>query len=229
MLTRTLALAAALFSLLLAGCVSHPGVRYGGNDDYSPTMPEAVVPPEHNHGGIFQAANASNLFEDYKARRVGDVLNVILDERTNARKSSNASSSKESGVSLANPTIAGRPTTYNGIPLFGASIEGSRSFEGGSDAEQSNLLEGSVTVTVREVLPNGNLVVAGEKWVRINQGEEYVRLRGIVRPVDIRADNSVLSTKVANAQVAYGGTGTLSHSSSPGWATRFFNSPLWPF
>ncbi|HKK03898.1 MAG TPA: flagellar basal body L-ring protein FlgH, partial [Gammaproteobacteria bacterium] len=103
------------------------------------------------------------------------------------------------------------------------------SFDGEGDAAQSNQLEGSITVTVSEVLPNGNLVIQGEKWVKINQGQEYIRLRGIVRPVDIGPDNTVLSTQVADAQLAYGGTGVVAQSNSPGWLTRFFNSPLWPF
>jgi flagellar L-ring protein FlgH len=91
------------------------------------------------------------------------------------------------------------------------------------------MLEGSIAVTVADVLPNGNLIVQGEKWMRINQGEEYIRLRGIVRPVDIGANNSVLSTQIADAQFAYGGTGAVAASSSPGWLSRFFGSPLWPF
>jgi flagellar L-ring protein FlgH len=125
--------------------------------------------------------------------------------------------------------LFGRPVTDDGIPIFNASVDAGRDFEGQGDAAQSNLLEGTVTVTVAEVLPNGNLVVQGEKWMRLNQGEEYLRLRGIVRPVDIRADNTVLSTQIGDARIAYGGTGTLAHSSAPGWLSRFFNSPLWPF
>ena len=81
---------------------------------------------------------------------------------------------------------------------------------------------------VAEVLPNGNLVVQGEKWLGINQGNEFVRMRGIIRPVDITADNTVQSTQVANAQLYYGGTGALRDSNTPGWLTRFFSSPIWP-
>jgi flagellar L-ring protein precursor FlgH len=79
------------------------------------------------------------------------------------------------------------------------------------------------------VLSNGNLRIQGEKWIRINHGEEYIRLQGIVRPVDIGPDNSILSTQIANVQVAYGGTGTLADSNQPGWLTRLFTSPLFPF
>lgn len=223
-------LALPLAAALLAGCAAGAHVTYpGGDERFTATPPPEPRPAFDNGGAIFQTASSQSLFQDYKARRVGDVLTVLLAERTNARKSAGAATSKESSVRMNNPVIIGRPITRDGNPLFEAEVSGSRSFEGQGDASQSNLLEGSITVTVAEVLPNGNLRVQGEKWMRINQGEEFIRLRGIVRPVDIRADNSVLSTQVADAQLAYGGTGTIAHSSSPGWLTRFFNSPAWPF
>lgn len=224
------ALLLPLAAALLTGCAAGAHMTYpGGDDRFTATDPPEPRPAFDNGGAIFQAASSQSLFEDYKARRVGDVLTVLLAERTNARKSAGSATSKESSVRMNNPVIIGRPVTRDGNPLFEAEVSGSRSFEGQGDASQSNLLEGSITVTVAEVLPNGNLRVQGEKWMRINQGEEFIRLRGIVRPVDIRADNSVLSTQVADAQLAYGGTGTIAHSSSPGWLTRFFNSPAWPF
>ncbi len=224
------ALVVPVAAVVLTGCAAGAHMTYpGGDDRFTATAPPEPRPAFDNGGAIFQAASSQSLFEDYKARRVGDVLTVLLAERTNARKSAGSATSKESSVRMNNPVIIGRPVTRDGNPLFEAEVSGSRSFEGQGDASQSNLLEGSITVTVAEVLPNGNLRVQGEKWMRINQGEEFIRLRGIVRPVDIRADNSVLSTQVADAQLAYGGTGTIAHSSSPGWLTRFFNSPAWPF
>lgn len=224
------ALIVSLAVLLLAGCASTPPQTVRGDDYGFHAVPAArPVPPEANHGAIFQAANAGALFEDFKARRVGDILTVVLDERTNARKSANTSTNKDSSVSLADPVLGGRPVTRGGVPILNTEVDMGRSFDGKGDAAQSNQLEGSITVSVSEVLPNGNLLIQGEKWVQINQGKEYIRLRGIVRPVDIRPDNSVLSTQVADAQVAYGGTGTVAQSNSPGWLTRFFNSPIWPF
>ena len=212
------------------GCASPPPQDTRGDDNFYPAVPAPMpVPPEANHGAIFQAANAATLFEDFKARRVGDILTVVLAERTNARKSANTNTAKDSGVSLADPVLGGRPVTRGGVPLLNTEIDMSRSFDGKGDAAQSNQLEGSITVTVSQVLPNGNLLIQGEKWVKINQGQEYIRLRGIVRPVDIRPDNTVLSTQIADAQVAYGGTGFVAQSNSPGWLTRFFNSPIWPF
>jgi flagellar L-ring protein precursor FlgH len=224
------AFVALLAMVMLAGCASRfPPVTRGDHPDFRTVVAPQPLPPEANHGAIFQAANATTLFEDFKARRVGDILTVVLSERTNARKSANTNTAKDSSVSLTDPILGGRPITSGGTPILNTEVEMQRSFDGSGDAAQSNQLEGSITVTVAEVLPNGNLVIQGEKWVQINQGKEYIRLRGIVRTVDIRPDNSVLSTQVGDAQVAYGGTGAGAQANSPGWLTRFFNSPIWPF
>ena len=102
-------------------------------------------------------------------------------------------------------------------------------FAGNGAATQSNKLDGFITVTVFKRLSNGNLLVRGQKWVAINSGREFVRLQGIVRPSDIAPDNSVLSWRVADAYISYGGQGTVANASKPGWLFRFFNSPKTPF
>ena len=216
--------------VLLGACAGGPhGVVRGDDPAFLPVAPAVPVPPEQNNGAIFQVNQRGGLFDDDKARQVGDILTVRLVERTQARKSANTSTSKESSVQLPSPTLFGGGVTVNGRPVLENRIEGSRSFGGQGDSAQSNQLDGSITVTVAEVLANGNLVIQGEKWIRLNQGEEYIRLRGVVRPVDIGTDNTVLSTQIANVQVAYGGSGTLADSNRPGWLTRVFSSPLWPF
>jgi len=223
-------LAALLLPLLLGACASSPyGVKRGDDPGFQPVAPAMPIPPEQNNGAIFQANHRGGLFDDDKARQVGDILTVRLVERTQARKSANTSTSKDSSVDFPSPTLFGGGVTVNGRPVLENRIEGSRSFGGQGNSAQSNQLDGSITVTVAEVLANGNLVIQGEKWIRINQGEEYIRLRGVVRPVDISTNNTVLSTQIANTQVAYGGTGTLAENNQPGWLTRFFGSPLWPF
>ncbi|AHK79588.1 flagellar basal body L-ring protein [Ectothiorhodospira haloalkaliphila] len=226
---QRLGLVMVLLSLLMSGCATMTPVERGDDAQFTAITPPQPLPPEQNNGAIFQPASNQGLFADYKARQVGDVLTVVLAERTQARKSASTSTSKDSNVNMNNPTVLGRPVTRGGVPILDASVSGSRSFEGEGDSAQSNQLDGSITVMVSEVLPNGNLVVQGEKWLQINQGQEYIRLRGIVRPVDIRADNTVNSNQIADAQVAYGGRGTLADSNNPGWLTRFFNSPVWPF
>jgi flagellar L-ring protein FlgH len=223
-------LAALLLPLLLGACASSPyGVKRGDDPGFQPVAPAMPIPPERNNGAIFQANHRGGLFDDDKARQVGDILTVRLVERTQARKSANTSTSKDSSVDFPSPTLLGGEVTINGRPVLNNRIEASRSFDGQGGSAQSNQLDGSITVTVAEVLANGNLLIQGEKWIRINQGEEYIRLRGVVRPVDISTNNTVLSTQIANAQVAYGGTGTLAENNQPGWLTRFFGSPLWPF
>jgi len=218
----------AMVCLPLGACGTLNPPRPGDSPEYRPVAPIAPVPAGANNGAIFQASQAQGLFEDYKARRVGDLVTVELVEKTDAKKSSATSTSKDSGLdmSLGDISVAGR--TLAGTDLLAASGNGSRTFDGAGDSSQSNSLTGDITVTVAEVLPNGNLVIQGEKWLSINQGSEYVRLRGIIRPVDISTTNTIQSTQIANAEVSYAGTGTLRDSNAPGWLTRFFNSPIWP-
>ena len=190
-------------------------------------MPQVYAKPES--GAIFASGNEIRLFEDRKAGRVGDILTIRLVEETRASKDSATSTSKETGATLANPTVFGRPVTRGGVPILEGSLEGSREFDGSGSSSQSNSLRGEITVTVVERLPSGNLVVEGEKWLTINQGREFIRVRGVIRPTDILTDNSVYSTRIANAQIAYSGRGALADANRMGLLARFFNSPIYPF
>lgn len=210
--------------MLVAACAGSTGVTRGSDPSFVAVAPPMPVPSEFNNGAIFQVSRTGGLFTDDKARQVGDILNVRLLERTQASKSTNTSTSKNSNVDVGVGRLFGRELTN-----LDASLNGSRGSSGQGASAQSNQLDGNITVVVSEVLPNGNLVIQGEKWITINQGEEYIRLRGIVRPVDIRPDNSILSTQIANAQVQYAGRGSLADSNRAGWLTRFFNSPIFPF
>lgn len=199
-----------------------------GNPQYAAVKP---IPPGRKTaatGAIFDAAHVTPLFSDVRARHVGDNLTVVLAEHTDAKKSADTSTSRDSSVDVKPPTVFGQGVTVGGTPVLQTSLSGKDGFTGKGDTSQSNQLSGSITVTVAQVLSNGNLVVQGEKWITINQSHEYVRLRGIVRPEDIRADNSVLSTALANARISYGGTGIINDANRPGWLTRFFQSVFWP-
>ncbi len=215
---------------LLAACSTLNPPKPGDSAEYRPTAPIAPKPAVANNGAIFQAARGPGLFEDDKAGRVGDLVTVVLAEKTNAKKSSATSTSKDSelDMSVGNLNVAGETLLDEGLSLFGASSTGGRTFDGSGDSSQSNQLSGEITVTVAEVLPNGNLAIQGEKWLGINQGNEFVRLRGIIRAKDVTTSNTVQSTQVANAQLYYGGTGALQDSNAQGWLSRFFNSPIWP-
>src|SRR5690606_30154096 len=124
-----------------------------------------------------------------------------------------------------------------GVPLVGnlnvaelAMELNSRSqFDGESAASQQNFLRGSITVRVTDVLANGALAIRGEKWIKLNQGDEYIRLQGLVRPEDIDVTNRVSSQRIADARISYSGKGDLANASQPGWFTRLFNRFLNPF
>lgn len=221
--TRILLVTALLAAL--SAC-AHRSVEADG--PYAPIpVQQAYRPP--SDGAIFQAGTEVRLFEDLKAGRVGDILTVRLIERTNASKNSQTQTAKTTAASLANPEIFGRPLTRSGDPLFGGSLEGQSSFDGQGSSSQSNSLDGDITVTVIDRMPNGNLVIQGEKWLTINQGREFIRVTGVIRPNDIETDNSVLSTRIANAQIAYSAKGALADANRMGLIARFFNSVLHPY
>jgi len=180
-------------------------------------------------GTVFNPAGSFDLFMDLRARAVGDILTIALIERTNAQKEQSTSTAKKSKTDTGTPIIAGGPVTLNGKQILSNSITGDRAFDGKADSSQSNSLIGNITVSVAERLPNGNLLVRGEKLININQGEEFIRLQGIIRPVDIGPDNTVASTKVADAKISYSAKGALADSNKQGWLSRFFNSPIFPF
>lgn len=212
---------------LLIGCAGHP---YLDPPDFAPDK-EVIyraAPPAATEGAIYDQGHAVGLFEDFRARRVGDVVTVLLSESTNAAKSSDTSVGKDSSTNIANPTLLGRGVSAGGSNL-NFEMDSEHEFSGESDSNQSNSLEGQITVYVVEVLPGGNLVVQGEKWLKLNQGNEYIRLKGIIRPVDIASDNTILSTRVADARISYAGTGAVAEANKMGWLSRFFMSPLWPF
>ena len=214
----------ALGAVALAGCVSMPR-----DPDYAATWPEEPPPATAGNGAIYQVGHDVALFENSVARRVGDTLTIRLNESTNASKSSSTSTSKSTAADIAGPTIAGRPVTVNGVEVLSGSLNSDTSFDGQGGSSQSNKLTGEVTVTVAQRLPNGNLLIRGQKWIAINQGKEYVRIQGIVRPIDIDPDNSISSLKVADAMISYGGKGALADANSPGLLARFFNSKWMPF
>ena len=191
---------------------------------YESVAPVAMVPPVHNTGSLYQAGYDMVLFEDQRASRVGDIIQVLLVEQTDAAKTNKTEIDKDSKSSLSAPTLFGEI-----LDDLGIGVDSSSEFEGEGKSNQSNHLSGSIAVTVAEVLPNSNLVVQGEKWIQINQGGEFIRIKGIVRPSDVSSDNTVLSTHVANAKISYGGKGALNESNVTGWVVRFFMSPLWPF
>lgn len=193
--------------------------------------PQPASPAGDGGGSIYASAGGQNmrLFEDNKARNVGDLLTIVLVENTAAKTNAKTAVGKDNSVGMAAPTIAGQSITYNGKNLLEAEIEGKRKFAGSGDSTQSNQLNGQITVRVIQDLGNGNLLVRGDKQLRLNQGDELVQIQGIVRMADISPDNRITSDRVGDAQIVYGGRGTLARSNAMGWLGRFFNSALFPY
>ena len=223
---------AALTTLLLSAAVMLGGCAVLQEDqgrDFTATWPEAEQVAETTPGAIYQQGTEVRLWQNVTARNVGDTLTIRLEESTNAEKSVTTNTSKTSEATMTGPTIFGRPVTVNGVPVLEGSMNNDSSFNGNGASKQSNALDGALSVTVAKRFANGNLLVRGEKWIAINSGKEFVRMQGIVRPSDIAPDNSVVSWKVADAYISYGGQGTVANASKPGWFYRFFNSPHTPF
>ena len=208
-----------------SGCIT---IKQPENS-YAPPRPSEPVYGTPTAGAIYNNGADVRLFEDRKAGRVGDILTVRLQESTNASKNSATSTAKTTEVELANPVVSGTNITTNGIPLFQGTLSGDSAFDGSGSSSQSNSLLGDITVTVVERLPNGNLRIRGEKWVTLNQGREFIRLSGIIRPDDIEPDNSLYSYRIADAQITYSSKGVLADANRMGFISRFFNSVFHPY
>jgi flagellar L-ring protein precursor FlgH len=222
---RLIALGLAVCTVL-SGCGMLP--RHERKDD--PVVTRQLPPPvPRTDGAIFQTGQQMELFADLKARRVGDVLTIRLTETTSASKNAATKTAKTTAVNTTGPTIFGQTISAHGVPIYTTSLSGADSFDGEGSSTQGNSLAGSLTVTVTDVQSNGNLVVQGEKTLRLNQGDEFVKVSGVVRRADIATDNTVTSDKVADAHISYSGKGVIDSSNRMGWLARFFNSVWAPY
>jgi flagellar L-ring protein precursor FlgH len=207
--------------LLLAGCaVTPPAIVH------QPTsLPaQSAKPHKEINGAIFQSASYRPLYEDAKPRMVGDVLTISISERTSAAKGSASSSSKSSGLSLAAPTVFGVKSSTTA--QLGLSTNGSSKFDEKGAETASNSFTGTIAVTVIDVLPNGNLLVSGEKQLAFDKGAEFVRFSGVINPQTIAAGNVVPSTQVADARFEYRSTTRIDKAEANSMLTRFFLSFL---
>ncbi len=224
-MTRTAAL-----GLTLCGGLSACGMLPAMQHKPDPVVARVLPPPTpRTDGAIYQAGQQMELFADLKARRVGDVLTIRLTESTAASKSAVTKTTKTTAVTNTGPTVLGRTITTGGVPIFSTTLSGADSFDGEGSSTQGNSLAGSLTVTVVDVQSNGNLVVQGDKTLKLNQGDEFVHVSGVVRRADIATDNTVSSEKVADAHISYSGKGVIDGSNRMGWLARFFNSAFAPY
>jgi flagellar L-ring protein precursor FlgH len=216
-----------LAALALAGCAGAPLQEVPNDPAFAPLEPSPPPPDFQAQGGIEHARFGSSLFSDRRATQVGDIITVRLTERTQASKDADTQVKKNNDVQF-NPGVILGNDLAGGSHSLETDITQDRDFQGQAQSSQSNSLDGSIAVSVTEVLPNGLLRVRGEKWLQLNRGSEYIRLTGLVRQEDIAPDNSVASTRLADARIGYSGTGELAASNNMGWLAKFFNSGLWP-
>lgn len=209
--------------LALSGCETPSLLVHKDDAEFAPPINQVTPATVMEGGGLFQPAYNWSLLQDRRAYRVGDILTVKLDESTQSSKQAKTNFGKKNDMTLGIPEVLGKK-----LNKFGGSLSGKRDFNGSATSAQQNMLRGSITVAVHQVLPNGVLVIRGEKWLTLNQGDEYMRVTGLVRADDVERDNSVSSQRIANARISYAGRGALSDANSAGWLTRFFNHPLFP-
>jgi len=217
-----------LIAIFLAGCASTLSEQTVPDDpDFAPVLPEEDAVEVIPTGSLFNTHYANNLYSDIKAHQVGDIIIVNLVESTKAKKSANSDLSKDNTFNMGAITGPTGPITIKGQAVE-LGFNQSSAFAGGAGADQSNSLQGSISVSVVRVLSNGNLLIRGEKWLMLNNGDEFIRLTGMIRPDDIGRDNEVNSQRIANARIKYGATGDLANTQEQGWLSSFFNGPFWP-
>ena len=208
-----------LVLLGLAGCGTTPSSIVE-----QPTTARPQAQPAHvsANGSIYQASAYRPLFEDRRARQVGDVLTIVINEKTQAGKKASSNGAKTGAVDSSISAVAGLPLkTFQGA---GVKANSSTEYDDKSAVNSSNTFSGSVTVTVVEVLPNGNLMVAGEKQIALDKTTEFIRLSGVVQPDTIQAGNTVSSTKVADARIEYRSSAKFDSAEVMSCMARFFLS-----
>lgn len=204
--------------LLLIGCMgSNSGIS---TQEFAAVTAPPVPEPAAANGAIFQVTSGySALTNGTRASRRGDIITILLVEQTRASKSNSAATDRNGGFSLAPPTTG----LFSLFSPSDVAASGTQNFSGTGSAGQSNSLQGQISVTVAESYPNGTMLVRGQKLTSLNRGDEHTQFSGLVRAIDVSPDNTIPSTKVADARIIYGGTGEIASASKQGWLQKFFS------
>lgn len=187
---------------------------------HQPMTARPAITSAPGSGAIFSVATARPLFEDRRARFVGDTLTVNIQEKVQASKSSENKTTRSQEIDMSVPTMKNLP--FKGVEHTTLSANDSNNFNGKGSNTSSNDFTGTLTVTVIEVYPNGNLLVSGEKQIGLKEGEEFIRFSGVVNPNTITFANTVVSTHVADARIEYKANGFIDSAQVMGWLSRFF-------
>ena len=211
---------AALAVTGVSGC-AHTGKETKPDDGMAWTREE---PPPPTNGAIYQSGREVVLAENPIAHHVGDIVTIVLNESTVAQKNATTTTQKANTIAMPGTQLINKSVSW-----LTNNTNNSSKFDGEGASAQSDSLTGYLTATVLKVLPNGNLFIAGEKQIGLNQGKEYIRVTGVIRPIDLASDDSIPSYRVASAQINYNGKGAIADANAQSWLSRFFNSPWVPF
>ena len=221
---RVLTVAACLAGFMLAGCETLYGVPKVDVTGSPLTRPPVVQTPVVNNGAIFQATQYRPLFEDHRARLVGDTLTVQIVEKVAASQKSTSSIDKSGTISAGVSALPG--ISPNAFARATAAGNSANSFAGKGSTENTNDFSGTITSVVTEVLPNGHLMITGEKQIGVNQNVDVLRFSGQVDPRAIQPGNSVASAQIANVRIEHRGRGAQADANGIGWLGRFFLNVL---
>ncbi|OUX43260.1 hypothetical protein CBE37_02440 [bacterium TMED277] len=206
-----------LLSSFVSGCQTQ--IEERASLDFEPSMPSLTTKSSKDAYGSIYSNSQSGLFAtDRRASKIGDILTVALSENFSASKSQSAKSAKKGAMSFDLPNIM---TAGADDGLFDSTSD--QSFDGSGSAGQNNSLKGELSVTVTKVFSNGNMEILGQKKLTLNNGDEYIRLVGIIRPEDITNLNVVQSSRIANAKISYTGAGDVADTSRKGWFSKFID------
>lgn len=213
----------AAAALALTGCSAtlFPRVDVA---DTAPVEPAAQEPMKAANGAIFQLASYRPLFEDHRARHVGDIVVIAIEEKISASQSANSTVEKTGGLDASISALPG--VAPKAFARGTAAANSSNTFEGKGSTDASNDFKGTITATVTRVMPNGHLVISGEKQIGVNSNVDVLRFSGQVDPRSIKPGNTVSSTQVANVRLEHRGRGAQAEAQVIGWLARVFLSVL---
>jgi flagellar L-ring protein precursor FlgH len=213
---------------MLSACTVLPPQAMTHTPQFEPVYPALMESSKQATGAIYVGRQSDSWFGKGRNFQVGDVITVLLNESTQAARTQNANVSRESSNDVAPKGLQNYGTGLGGL-MGGLNMLGGKiNNKGTGAADQQASLSGSVAVSVVEVMPNGNLVLRGEKQLALTEGTEIIQVAGIIRPEDVAPNNTVQSRRLANAQIAYRGTGDLANAARAGWGTSTLMK-LWPF
>jgi flagellar L-ring protein precursor FlgH len=227
---RTTLIAFAAATVFLAGCdtMSESLNKRPPVDIAQPTAmrPPPVVVPTVNNGSIFQAGLYRPMFEDYRARLVGDTITIQIVEKISATQTSTSSIDKSGTIGAGVTALPGIAANSFGLGRASVGMNSANTFAGKGSTVNSNDFSGTITATVTEVLPNGHLLIAGEKQIGVNHNVDVLRFSGQVDPRAIQSGNTVASAQIANVRIEHRGRGQQADAQGIGWLGRFFLSVL---